>query len=415
MDIPTWIGSDALAHISEFLPAGAPKSVHLVADENTYQACGWLVEEQLRQSGFTPTRFIFSKNQKISADERALVQVFVSLKGDERLFLAVGSGTITDITRFVSSRARQPFLSIPTAASVDAYTAYTSALLLGGLKRSVAGQTAQAICAHLPTLCAAPRQMTGSGFGDMLAKFTALADWQMAHLLTGEYYDANVASRAWQALHSCAEHADQIGLAQEDGIRALIEGLMISGACMTAMKSSRPAAGAEHVLAHFWESMHHLKGLPESFHGAKTGVAAAIIAGLYQRLRQLSRQEAAERLQQARLPDMDTESKQVQEVFGPLAPAILSSRPSFLGMTQEAFDQLKAKLLEQWDAIQTIAASVPTKESLRSLLKRGGAACSPAEVSVRPEEIDQAIRYGPYFRERLTILELNRLLSLENA
>ena len=34
--------------------------------------------------------------------------------------------------------------------------------------------------------------MTAAGFGDMLAKYTALADWKLAHLLVDEPYDSEL-------------------------------------------------------------------------------------------------------------------------------------------------------------------------------------------------------------------------------
>jgi glycerol-1-phosphate dehydrogenase [NAD(P)+] len=62
----------------------------------------------------------------VIADEYSVHQVLKALDGREQTLIAVGSGTITDIVRFVCFQARLPFVSVPTAASVDAYILHGS-------------------------------------------------------------------------------------------------------------------------------------------------------------------------------------------------------------------------------------------------------------------------------------------------
>lgn len=101
----------------------------------------------------------------------------------QRVDLAVGSGTITDITRFASFSARNPFISLPTAPSLDAYASAGAALTMGGFKLTVPGQAPVAIFADLQTLREASREMVAVGFGDVLGKHTSLADWRLGVLL----------------------------------------------------------------------------------------------------------------------------------------------------------------------------------------------------------------------------------------
>jgi glycerol-1-phosphate dehydrogenase [NAD(P)+] len=138
--------------------------------------------------------------------------------------------------------------------------------------------------------------MIASGFGDMVAKYTALADWTLAHLLVDEALDETAVRQAEAALQSCAGQSAAVHAAEPSGIAVLIESQFVSGHSMARVRSSRPAAGAEHSLAHYWEIPHQLKRKPESLHGEKTGGASVIIAGLYEKLRQMTRQEAQRRL-----------------------------------------------------------------------------------------------------------------------
>lgn len=69
--------------------------------------------------------------------------------------MVVGSGTITDITRYASFCPRNPFISLPAAPSVDAYATSGAALILNRHKRTVAAQPPSEVFADLATLCRA--------------------------------------------------------------------------------------------------------------------------------------------------------------------------------------------------------------------------------------------------------------------
>ena len=82
--------------------------------------------------------------------------------------------------------------------------------------------------------------------------------------------------------------ADEIAIASEDGIRALMEGLIESGLCMADFGTSFPASGSEHLLSHFWESRLLVERRPALLHGAKVGVGTVLAAGYWQQVRGLA-------------------------------------------------------------------------------------------------------------------------------
>lgn len=398
--------------LAEELLAGSPARVLLVADTNTSAACGAQVEEALRSTGLPLSLLLLPGSPTVAADETSIARLLQALDGAEAALVAVGSGSITDVVRFVAYQARLPFYSVPTAASVDAYTSYTAAITIDEIKYSFLTKTPAGVYVHLPTLCSAPRRMTASGFGDMIAKYTGLADWELAHLLVGEEYDEPVALRAGRALSQVAGLASHIRTAKPEGVAALVDSLMVSGDCMVTAQSSRPAAGAEHSLAHFWEIKHHLDGIPPSLHGEKTGVGAVIIAQLYADLRALSFNEAAERIENFSPPDLEQETERVRIAYGRAAEQIIASRPSYLGTFREKAPQVAARLLADWDKVQAIAAKVPPPEALAALLEKAGSLNHPAQIHVTSEEADLALHHAMYVRDRFTILEIDRMLGL---
>jgi glycerol-1-phosphate dehydrogenase [NAD(P)+] len=409
---PVVLNNSAFDDLVKFTLSLDPRPILVVADEHTDLAAGEEVTARLKCTGLSVKKVLLSGEPWAAADEGSLAQVLAALNAREHLLVAVGSGTITDVTRFVAYQARLPYVSVPTAASVDAYNSITAAITLRKVKHSFVTKPAAGVFANLPTLCAAPPALTASGYGDMLAKFTALADWQLAHLLLDEVCPSDILEPIAEATRACADQAEAIRDHTADGIAVLFEGLLVSGDCMVKMRNSRPAAGAEHSLSHFWEINHSRLGLPESLHGAKTGAASVIIAGLYDRLKQLSREEAARRLARFQLPDVRSETAWVEAAYGELAGTILAGSPSFLGSLRPKAAQVSARLVDRWDAVQAIAAQVPDAGRMAQMLERGGASADLSRIHVSPEEVTQALRCAMYVRDRLTILELSLMLGL---
>ena len=148
------------------------------------------------------------------------------------------------------------------------------------MKQTISAHSPIAIFTDLPTLCAAPRAMIAAGFGDMLGKFTALADWRLGHLVWDEPYGERIAQRTRNAVQGCVNRVEEIGIASEDGVRSLMEGLIESGFCMMEAGYSRPAAGAEHYLSHFCETKLLRENRPAILHGTKVGVACIMSASV---------------------------------------------------------------------------------------------------------------------------------------
>ena len=202
------------------------------------------------------------QGDEIGADARSIFQVLLALDRVPRTFIGVGSGTITDVARVISHRTGAEFISLPTAASVDGFTSIGAPMVIDGAKITVNAHGPLAVFGDLPTLCAAPQPLIAAGFGDLLAKLTSIADWELGALLWDEPYDAEIARRSRAAALACAARADAVAAASEDGVRDLFEGLIESGFCMLDFGETRPASGYEHHISHFWEMKLLREGRP---------------------------------------------------------------------------------------------------------------------------------------------------------
>ena len=405
------IDDRAVEHLTEFCRAQGLQKLFMVADTHTFAAQGRAVQEALVAAGFDFKSIVFT-DEEVIADAAHLFDVLVAAGGEARTYLAVGSGTLTDITRFASHRTHSQFIAVPTAPSVDGFASIGAPLIVHGVKITVICQAPLALFADLRTLAQAPQKMIAAGFADMLGKLTSIADWRIGHLLWNEPYDESIALRTLAAVQICVDNADAIGQGSPAGIRRLLDALLESGYCMLDFGSSRPASGAEHHYSHYWEMKLLREGRPAILHGAKVGVATVLVAGLYDRIRQLSRQQVSDLLEAATWPSRAEEEALIREAYGELAGDIVAEHKAFLDPTAAQVETLRRTILERWEEIQAIAAQVPAAQEVAELLVRVGGPATVAELGLEESERDLAAANGHYLRDRFTVRKLVRALGL---
>ncbi|MCL4505703.1 MAG: iron-containing alcohol dehydrogenase, partial [Chloroflexi bacterium] len=217
-DLPVYIVNDAIPDFIAFCRERGLRRFMFVADTNTYPALGQRAEAALREQGWD-VRTAILQGDDVIADARYIMQTLVAGDAAPRTYVAVGSGTITDISRFVSHRSAQKFISLPTASSVDGFTSIGAPIVVDGAKITLLTHGPLGVFADLPTLCAAPRAMIAAGFGDLIAKLTSVADWELGHLLWDEPYDPTIARRSRNAALAAVNQLDSIANAECEGVK----------------------------------------------------------------------------------------------------------------------------------------------------------------------------------------------------
>lgn len=409
--LPVYVGAEALERLVSFCHERGLSRLALVADGNTYAALGQRAEAALKAAGLD-VHTVIVHGDDIGADAGSVYQVLLSLDKAEHTFVAVGSGTLTDVTRFVSHRSNSDFLSLPTAASVDGYTSIGAPMIIEGAKVTVNCQGPIAVFADLAALCAAPRALTAAGFGDLIAKLTSVSDWELGHVLWDEPFDAEIARRARQAVWNCVNKLDSLAAAECDGVEALFRGLIESGFCMLDFGETRPASGYEHHVSHFWEMKLLAEGRHSIFHGAKVGLGVLASARLYDVVRGLSADDVRERLASHPMPSRAAEEAAIREGYGDHAQFAIETQEPFLTMTAEQSDALRKRIVDRWGEVLRIAANIPPAAEMAAWLRRVGGATTPEELGLSTEEYQMGLRAGHYYRARFTVKKLTHLLGL---
>lgn len=404
-------GENALSEAISFCRQKNFQRFTLVCDANTYAVLGERVEGLFTSQGWTVNTIVLG-GQEVIADERTLDNVLHQSGDNPGVYLAVGSGTLIDISRYCSHHKQTVFISLPTAPSVDGFASSIAPIVIKGYKQSVPCQAPLAIFADIRTLCEAPKTMIAAGFGDMLGKYTALADWRLAHILMNDPFQESIAARVEQALQICVDNWAGICQASPAGISGLMNGLVDSGICMALVGNSRPASGSEHHLSHYWEMLLLQQRRPAVLHGAKVGIGAILIANRWKQIRELTLAELEHRLSGATIPDPQKEREAIATAFPFNPEAIINGQSVYLSMTEVDFVAFKDKILQNWEKIAEIAAAVPPPESIISLLQKVSAPLTVADIGLDTQDERNALCYAHYLRSQFTISKLGRILGL---
>ena len=271
------------------------KRIYLVADERTYAVAGNICEKLLSEAGMFSHKCILAGDTILPCAETIGTIIInandPSAKSDifaysplPDLILAVGSGTINDSCRLVSYRLGIPYAVVATAPSMDGYASAGSPILFSGSKATIQATTPKYIIADIDIIKDAPMEMMLAGIGDMFGKYIGMLDWELARDYAGEYYCEQTVKAVIDATNKCLENGYRLSNRAPECISAIMEGLSVTGLGMAYIGNSRPASGAEHIVAHAWELYDIERGNPPHLHGLEVCEATRLIAIMYQML-----------------------------------------------------------------------------------------------------------------------------------
>ncbi|NQX70480.1 sn-glycerol-1-phosphate dehydrogenase [Paenibacillus alba] len=405
------IERDAMKQVAHYLNENGYREVTLVADARTYEVAGGKLREWLEHAQIKVSLSVIRQNAmgEVAADEEAIVQTLLDTPLSSEVLIAVGSGTLHDIVRFVAHRTKRPFLSVPTAPSVDGFASVGAPLIVRGFKMTIPAGAPEAIFADLALLAQAPQAMIAAGFGDMLGKHTSLADWSLGRVLLDEHYCELSARLTREAVELCTAHVEEIAQRTDLGLLKLMEGLILSGLSMLLVGHSRPASGAEHHLSHYWEMVLLQQRRRALLHGAKVGVATVLMAQRYEALLDITASEAAARLAQSQAPSELTDAERIRQAYGAMAEQVIAENFPANGKGVDAA-ALKARIVQKWGDVQAIAQAVPASEQLSVWLEAVQGPVTTEQLGVEPELVEASLQDALFVRNRFTILRLLRLL-----
>lgn len=372
----------------------------VVMDANTAEVLGTAVLAALGRAGLGVSHLAFPERSGLLADERSVSQLEDRLvQSAADVLVAVGSGVITDVTRFVAHLRHLDFLSVPTAASMDGYASSVAAMEFAGMKATSGAVAPRAIFADPRIIAAAPKAMTRSGIGDLLGKASAHFDWRLSHGLFAEQHCGVVERRVSEPMVDVALHVEELLGGTPEAAARLLDGLVASGTAMAMVGTSRPASGCEHHASHFWDLLAQRGLRRHSAHGLQVGYATHFAL----RLQRFAVKPGAAMpfVPQPPAPESD-EARSWFVGHEGAVDAVLSEKRAFLSANVGHWP----KSASEWD---TVVAATAAPRSIAPLvdqaLSRAGIPAALGYLDLDATTLLATFRFANRIRARYTVID----------
>ena len=399
------VGKGVIARLPEIISRYGAKKPFILSDKNTFAAAGKTVCEVFDKAGIGYTSYCFATGE-LPPNEKTVGSVMLHFDPACDIVVAVGSGVLNDTGKVLSSVSKLPYIIVGTAPSMDGYASATSSMDRDELKASLNTRCANVIIGDVDILKNAPAHMLAAGLGDMLAKYVSIAEWRIAHIVTGEYYCERVAELVRTALKKCSDNAEGLLKRDEAAVQAVFEGLVIGGIAMAYAGVSRPASGVEHYFSHIWDMRALQFGTKTDLHGIQCAIGTYIAAKLYERIKEMT-------------PD-EEKAKAYVDAFS--YEDWRDELRQFMGESAEAMEQAEEKegkynkanhparfavIQDNWDKIlQILDEELPSSEEIGKLLDTIGISRSPAYLNVDNEVLRKTFQATKDIRDKYVLSRL---------
>ena len=416
------IGSGAVGAVASMFGAIFPgvRRAIVIDDVNTRQIAGSRVVALLEAAGCEVTEHVINPDGSwFHATYDKVEEVRDAIAASRGAMpVAVGSGTINDLVKRASDEVGVRYMVVGTAASMDGYTSFGAAITKDGMKQSFACRAPLGCIVDSAIAAAAPREVTASGYADMIAKIPAGADWMLADAVGLE----EIHPLAWNldqgALRETLSNPAGCASGDEREVRKLCEGLVMSAFAMQAKNSSRPASGTEHQIAHYWD-MEDLtfEGHPVS-HGFMVGIGTLASTKAIEFLleQDLSRLDVPAAVA-AWWPSFDSLAATFPRVFGDRPAHVrranieMAKKFAASNLTRE-LETIKAK----WPELsERIRAQIMPFDEVREKLRLVGAPCEPEQIGVSRSRFRETFAGAPFMRNRYFAVDLIMRVGLSSA
>lgn len=370
------------------------------------------VRETLSSAGRVRAVEIGGEDADVHADPPMLATAVGHVAGAD-LLVTVGSGTLTDIGKYVSSGLDDlPHIVVQTAASVNGFADDQSVLVIDGVKRTTPTRWPDRLIIDTDVITRAPVAMNRAGLGDLLASYTAPADWRLAAFMGQDLsFSPAIVALTRDHVDPVLERAAGVGRGDPRALELLTGALTLSGISMGVAGRTAPGSGMEHTASHLIEMTEGHGAL----HGAQVGVLSVFAACLWEVVRGAVRKGALAGL---RFPEPGEMRARVSDAFsaadpsGAMAAECWSDYARKLERHNAAAGAL-ADSAERWPALeQELDHLLAPPQRLAKALSDSGAPMRLHEIGISPTRARWALTNCHLMRDRFTIADLAFLLGL---
>ena len=366
----------------------------VVADEATYAAMGERVARALGSIADIETVVM----DRPHADVKDAAWLAGRLRGVDGV-VAVGSGTLNDLCKYVTAQDGRGYCVFGTAASMNGYTSTTASMTLpSGLKVSLPAHAPRGFFADIAVAAAAPRHLAAAGFGDCLCRSTAQIDWWLSHRLLNTAYRR--APYLIQAEDERLMNAAAAGIANGEtaAISYLYRVLTLCGLGVAFTGMSNHGSMGEHQISHYVDCFAGPRH-PGTLHGAQVGVASLTMARLQSLI-----------LDKETPPTVGPTRIDVDDMARRMGPGVAAECAAEWGkkaLDADAAERLNARMAELWPDLrrECAAFALPAVE-MEAMLEAAGGPVTAGQLGITPDLYAEAVLHCREMRNRFSVLDV---------
>jgi glycerol-1-phosphate dehydrogenase [NAD(P)+] len=237
--------------------------------------------------------------------------------------------------------------------------------------------------------------------GDLVGKFIALTDWQIANILLGEEKDDDIIEMVFQAVFDTVYAWHYESHTNEELCKKLLEALVLSGLCMQSWSDSRPASGAEHHIAHFFEM--DILEKNNHLHGENVAVGAVFCYEVYRKFLYSNSNSNSNHIKF--IENYAADEDLIRKYYGDISDNIIKeNQPAYLHkITPEVF-------YENLDGIKNIIRQTALYQDIPAIVS-GISKDFKTAFDISDERKELILKLAPYVRNRFTLMKLCRCLE----
>ena len=158
-----------------------------------------------------------------------------------------------------------PLVIVQTALSVNAFSDNSSVMLFNGVKRTVHSRYPLILIIDMDIIAAAPAEMNVSGYGDLIATWTAPVDWYLGNVLgVGKNFTTAPSDMIRTQCEELLENSRKLAAGDSKVLGDLANVLTLSGLSMGLADESSPGLRFEHVMSHLIDMASKVRATPAS-------------------------------------------------------------------------------------------------------------------------------------------------------
>lgn len=192
--------------------------------------------------------------------QRATTEYWESLMEDFKgeVIYAVGGGLPADTAKYIGMKKELKVVCLPTALSVDAFTAWSSGVRVKGCVEYITTKIVDELVIDFDVIANAPPFIRAAAICDLLSIATGRWDWKFSEEKGKNppeqkfipYID-RMAESILQGTINCAEAA---GKGAKDGLKQLLDCVILETKMLNQIGHARPEEGSEHYFAYLVEN-----------------------------------------------------------------------------------------------------------------------------------------------------------------